>query len=82
MQENTNRNTDAEYNRQMAEGRVGGIVDEYIIEERDTLQNIADRYGVSLEEIVEANRDSIRNASEMIQPGMRIMIPQKKRREP
>lgn len=82
MQENNNRNTDAEYNRQMAEGRVGGIIDEYIIEERDTLQNIADRYGVSLEEIVEANRDSIRNTSEMIRPGMRILIPQKRRREP
>lgn len=79
MQENTNRNTDAEYNRQMAEGRVGGIVDEYIVEERDTLQNIADRYGVSLDEIVEANRDTIHNASDMIRPGLRIMIPQKRR---
>ncbi|HYH15264.1 MAG TPA: LysM domain-containing protein [Flavisolibacter sp.] len=76
-----NRNTDAEYNRQMAEGRVGGIVDEYIVEERDTLQNIADRYGVSLEEIVEANRDMISNPSEMMKPGLRLMIPTK-RREP
>ena len=78
MQENTGRNTDAQYNRQMAEGRVEGIVDEYIIEERDTLQNVADRYGLTLEEIVEANRDYIKDASEMIQPGMRIMIPKKK----
>ena len=81
MQENTNRNTDAEYNRQMAEGRVGGIVDEYTIEERDTLQSIADKYGVSLEEIMEANRDVIHQPSDMIQPGLKIMIPQK-RREP
>lgn len=81
MQENTNRNTDAEYNRQMAEGRVGGIVDEYTIEERDTLQNIADKYGVTLDEIIEANRDVIKQPSDMIQPGLKIMIPQK-RREP
>jgi nucleoid-associated protein YgaU len=79
MQENTNRSTDQEYNRQMAEGRVGGIVDEYTIEERDTLQNIADKYGVTLEEIMEANRDVIKQPSDMIQPGLKIQIP--KRRE-
>ena len=79
MQENLGRNTDAEYNRQMAEGRVGGIVDEYTIEERDTLQSIADKYGVSLEEIVEANRDTIRNPSDMIHPGLRIKIPSRRR---
>lgn len=79
MQENLGRNTDAEYNRQMAEGRVGGIVDEYTIEERDTLQGIADKYGVSLDEIVEANRDTIHDASDMIQPGLKIKIPSKRR---
>ena len=79
MQENTDRNTDQEYNRQMAEGRVGGIVDEYTIEERDTLQNIADKYGVTLEEIMEANRDVIKQPSDMIQPGLKIMIPQKRK---
>jgi len=79
MQENLGRNTDAEYNRQMAEGRVGGIVDEYTIEERDTLQSISEKYGVSLEEIVEANRDTISDPSDMIQPGLRIKIPSKRR---
>ena len=79
MQENLGRNTDAEYNRQMAEGRVGGIVDEYTIEERDTLQSISEKYGVSLDEIVEANRDTISNPSDMIQPGLRIKIPGKRR---
>ncbi len=80
MQENINRSTDQEYNRQMAEGQVGGIVDEYTIEERDTLQNIADKYGVTLEEIMEANRDVIKQPSDMIQPGLKIQIP--KRIEP
>ena len=79
MQENLGRNTDAEYNRQMAEGRVGGIVDEYTIEERDTLQSVAEKYGVSLDEIIEANRDTIRNPSDMIQPGLRIKIPSRRR---
>ena len=81
MQENIGRNTDAEYNRQMAEGRLGGIIDEYTIEERDTLQNIADKYGVTLDEIMEANRDVIKQPSDLIQPGLKILIPQK-RREP
>lgn len=79
MQENIGRNTDSEYNRQMAEGRVGGIVDEYTIEERDTLQSISEKYGVSLEEIVEANRDTIKDPSDMIQPGLRIKIPSKRK---
>lgn len=79
MQENMGRNTDAEYNRQMSEGRVGGIVDEYTIEERDTLQSIAEKYGVSLDEIIEANRDTIQNPSDMIQPGLRIKIPSRRR---
>ena len=79
MEENTTRNTDQEYNRQMSEGRVGGIVDEYTIEERDTLQNIADKYGVSIDEIIEANRDVIKQPSDLIQPGLKIMIPQKRK---
>lgn len=75
MEENRNRNTNAPYNEQVAAGSAGGIITEYIVEEKDTLPDIARRYGVSIEEIMVAN--NIKDASELAKPGLRIMIPKK-----
>jgi nucleoid-associated protein YgaU len=77
MEESRNRNTDAPYNEQVAAGTAGGIITEYIVEEKDTLQDIARKYGVSIEEIIAANREIIQEPSDMVQPGLRIMIPKK-----
>jgi nucleoid-associated protein YgaU len=68
---------DAEYSRQVQTGEVGGIVNEYIVEETDTLQDIANRYEVSIDEIIAANRDIITNPADMVKPGLKIMIPKK-----
>ena len=75
MDVNRNRNTNAPYNEQVAAGSAGGIITEYIVEEKDTLPDIARRYGVSIEEIMVAN--NIKDASELAKPGHRIMIPKK-----
>jgi LysM repeat protein len=77
MEESRNRNTDAPYNEQVAAGTAGGLITEYIVEEKDTLQDIARKYGVSIEEIIAANREIIQEPSDMVQPGLRIMIPKK-----
>lgn len=77
MEESKNRNTNAPYNERVAAGTAGGIITEYIVEEKDTLRDIARKYGVSIEEIMAANPDIIREPSDMVQPGLRIMIPKK-----
>ena len=71
------RNKNAPYNEQVAAGTAGGIITEYIVEEKDTLQDIARKYGVSIEEIIAANREIIQEPSDMVQPGLHIMIPKK-----
>jgi len=78
MEENRNSNTP--YHEQVAAGTAGGIITEYIVEEKDTLPDIARRYGVSIEEIIAANQDIIKQPSDMVQPGLRIMIPKKMER--
>ncbi|HVK96992.1 MAG TPA: LysM domain-containing protein [Flavisolibacter sp.] len=50
------------------------IIAEYTIEESDTLPDIAQKYGVSIDEIIAAN-PGINEQSDMIQPGLKIFIP-------
>ena len=59
--------------------RTGGIINEYIVEEKDTLPDIANRYGVSIEEIMAANSEFVHNPADLTRPGQRIMIPSKLR---
>jgi LysM repeat protein len=77
MEESRNRNTNAPYNEQVAAGTAGGFITEYIVEEKDTLPDIARKYGVSIQEIIAANQEIIKEPSDMVQPGLRIMIPKK-----
>jgi len=77
MEENRNRNNAAPYNEQVAAGTAGGIVTEYIVEEKDTLPDIAKRYGVSIEQIIAANPETLKEPSDLTRPGLRIMIPKK-----
>lgn len=53
----------------------GNIVNTYIVEEKDTLADIATKYGVSVEEILEANKESIHDPSGLVHPGTKILIP-------
>lgn len=76
MDDNRNRNN-APYNEQVASGAAGGIISEYIVEEKDTLQDIARKYEVSIDEIIAANREIISEPSDMVTPGLKIMIPKK-----
>jgi LysM repeat protein len=61
------------YNEQVARGEAGGIISEYIVEEKDTLQDIANRYGVGMEEIKAANPEL--NDADLLKPGCHIKIP-------
>lgn len=79
MQEQDNIRQDAEYSRQVQSGEAGGIINEYIVEEKDTLSDIASRYDISIEEIIAANRNILSDPSDMVKPGLRIMIPSKRR---
>ena len=51
-------------------------VTEYEVESGDSLSKIGKKYGVTWQEIYEANRDRIKNP-DLIQPGWRLKIPQK-----
>lgn len=57
----------------------GDIMREHIVEEKDTLPDIAKRYGLSLDEIKNANKDKIHSDADMVQPGTRLLIPNKER---
>lgn len=54
-----------------------GIITEYVIEEKDTLPDIAQRFGLSIEEIMAANKEVIQTETDLVQPGQRINIPNK-----
>ena len=77
MDESGNRNDRAPYHEQVAAGRAGGIVAEYIVEEKDTLPDIARKYGISIQEIIAANQEILKEPSDMVHPGLRIKIPRK-----
>ncbi len=54
----------------------GGAEEEYVVEKGDSLSKIGQKYGVSWQEIYEANRDQVKNP-DLIQPGWRLKIPRK-----
>ena len=54
-----------------------GIITEYTIEEKDTLPDIAQRFGLSIEEIMAANKEVMQTETDLVQPGQRINIPNK-----
>ncbi len=57
-------------------GGGAGAMEEYEVVKGDSLSKIGQRYGVSWQEIYEANRDQIKNP-DLIQPGWRLKIPRK-----
>lgn len=50
---------------------------EYVVVKGDSLSKIGQKYGVSWQEIFEANRDQIKDP-DLIQPGWKLKIPAKK----
>jgi nucleoid-associated protein YgaU len=65
------------YNERKSHDNSGDISAEYTIEERDTLEDIAEKYGVSIDEIIAANKD-VHDKGDLIEPGKKIIIPNKK----
>lgn len=53
----------------------GNIMSSYVVEEKDTLPDIARKFNLSVEELLAANKDHIADASSLIQTGTKIMIP-------
>jgi LysM repeat protein len=53
----------------------GTIMSSYVVEEADTLPDIARKFNLSVDELLAANKDHIADATGLIQPGTRIMIP-------
>ena len=51
-----------------------GVLREYTVENGDSLSKIAKSYGVSWQDIFEANKDIISNP-DLIQPGWKLKIP-------
>jgi LysM repeat protein len=76
MERNQERNDKAPYNEQVNQGKAGGIVSEYIVEEKDTLRDIARKYGLSIEAILAAN-PGLEEPADMIRPGLKLCIPRK-----
>lgn len=80
MERNQERNhpdqNPAPYNEQVNEGKAGGIVGEYIVEEKDTVNDIARKYGLTIEEILAAN-PGMNEPADLVKPGMKIRIPKK-----
>lgn len=54
----------------------GGATEEYVVAPGDSLSKIGQKYGVSWQEIYEANRDQVKDP-DLIQPGWRLKIPRK-----
>lgn len=60
-----------------ATGGGTAAVQEYTVEKGDSLSKIGQKYGVSWQEIFEANKDQVKNP-DLIQPGWKLKIPAKK----
>ena len=54
----------------------GGADEEYEVKSGDSLSKIGQKYGISWQEIFEANRSQIKDP-DLIQPGWRLKIPRK-----
>ncbi len=72
--EQHNNFVNPEYNEGTPDS-AGTIAYTYTVEEKDTLPDIAQKFGLSIDELLQANKDSISDASHMIQTGTRLMIP-------
>ena|SRR5688572_9818862 len=70
------RSGDLILNLSIMPGSKAASATEYEVESGDNLSKIGKKYGVSWQEIYEANRDQIKNP-DLIQPGWRLRIPQK-----
>lgn len=53
----------------------GNIVATYTVEESDTLDEIAQKHGLSIEVLLQANKENISDRNGLVQPGTRLMIP-------
>lgn len=69
------RSGDLILNLNVAPGAKSAVT-EYEVVSGDNLSKIGKKYGVTWQEIYEANRDRIKNP-DLIQPGWRLKIPQK-----
>lgn len=69
------RSGDLILNLNIAPGAKSAVT-EYEVVSGDNLSKIGKKYGVTWQEIYEANRDRIKNP-DLIQPGWRLKIPQK-----
>jgi LysM repeat protein len=79
MEENRgDRNRNAPGNERVPAGTAGSIVSEYIVEERDTLEDVARMHGITVDEIIAANQESIQSPSDLVQAGQRIRIPKRR----
>jgi nucleoid-associated protein YgaU len=63
--------------RPMQDGNDSTIISEYTIEERDTISDIENKFGLSWQEILDVNKDVIKEPNTLI-PGLRIKVPNKK----
>ncbi len=70
------RSGDLVLNIQVAGGGQGGGEETYTIKSGDTLSKIGKHYGVSWQEVFEANRDTIKDPDKIF-PGQTIRIPRK-----
>ena len=78
MKENKNRRTENPSSRSEAPApATGNTVNEYTVEERDTLEDIARKHNMSWNEIYEANKDAIVD-KDKVMPGLRLNIPNRR----
>jgi LysM repeat protein len=63
-----------EYN-EGAPHSAGNIMSSYVVEESDTLPDIARKFNLSVEELLAANKEHVADATALIQTGTKLMIP-------
>lgn len=56
----------------------GSIISSYVVEEKDTLADIAKKFGLTVQELLDANKENANFSSERIDSGTKLMIPNKK----
>jgi nucleoid-associated protein YgaU len=71
------RSGDLVMNINVAGGTASSSEEEYTVEKGDNLSKIGERYGVSWQEIYEANKHQVKDP-DLIQPGWKLKIPAKK----